>query len=75
MCVKIFTAGHQVPNDDTILSFKRAVRTFLKENAWNGEFPEKTTYNVRLRPSTWNGTFQQQSSSPRSSQLYKRWFH
>ncbi|KAK5878325.1 hypothetical protein CesoFtcFv8_023738 [Champsocephalus esox] len=33
--VKIFTAGHQVPGDDTILSFKRAVRTFLRENANN----------------------------------------
>ncbi|KAK1883751.1 RNA/RNP complex-1-interacting phosphatase, partial [Dissostichus eleginoides] len=33
--VKIFTAGHEVPGDDTILSFKRAVRTFLRENANN----------------------------------------
>ncbi|KAF3848449.1 hypothetical protein F7725_014946 [Dissostichus mawsoni] len=29
--------GHEVPGDDTILSFKRAVRTFLRENANNGE--------------------------------------
>ncbi|KAK2818544.1 hypothetical protein Q5P01_024105 [Channa striata] len=33
--VKIFTAGHEVPKDDTILSFKRAVRTFLRDNADN----------------------------------------
>ncbi|XP_033933736.1 RNA/RNP complex-1-interacting phosphatase, partial [Pseudochaenichthys georgianus] len=33
--VKIFTKGHVVPGDDTILSFKRAVRTFLRENANN----------------------------------------
>ncbi|XP_029299936.1 RNA/RNP complex-1-interacting phosphatase isoform X2 [Cottoperca gobio] len=33
--VKIFTAGHQVPSDDAILSFKRAVRTFLRDNAEN----------------------------------------
>lgn len=34
--VKIFTAGHHVPNNDTILSFKRAVRRFLRDNADNG---------------------------------------
>ncbi|KAL7377275.1 hypothetical protein ABVT39_025006 [Epinephelus coioides] len=33
--VKIFTAGHEVPSDDTILSFKRAVRRFLRDNAEN----------------------------------------
>ncbi|XP_054468815.1 RNA/RNP complex-1-interacting phosphatase [Anoplopoma fimbria] len=33
--VKIFTAGHEVPNDDAILSFKRAVRRFLRDNAEN----------------------------------------
>ncbi|GLD56840.1 RNA/RNP complex-1-interacting phosphatase-like protein [Lates japonicus] len=33
--VKIFTAGHEVPSDDTILSFKRAVRRFLRDNADN----------------------------------------
>ncbi|KPP56453.1 RNA/RNP complex-1-interacting phosphatase-like, partial [Scleropages formosus] len=33
--VKIFTAGHQVPSDPTILSFKRAVRSFLRENESN----------------------------------------
>ncbi|XP_076614940.1 RNA/RNP complex-1-interacting phosphatase [Chaetodon auriga] len=33
--VKIFTAGHEVPGDDTILSFKRAVRRFLRENGDN----------------------------------------
>ncbi|XP_032366632.1 RNA/RNP complex-1-interacting phosphatase isoform X2 [Etheostoma spectabile] len=35
--VKILTAGHEVPGDDTILSFKRAVRRFLRENADNDE--------------------------------------
>ncbi|XP_028273941.1 RNA/RNP complex-1-interacting phosphatase [Parambassis ranga] len=35
LCVKIFTAGHQVPSDDTILSFKRAVSRFLRENQGN----------------------------------------
>ncbi|XP_035847732.1 RNA/RNP complex-1-interacting phosphatase isoform X2 [Sander lucioperca] len=35
--VKIFTAGHEVPSDETILSFKRAVRRFLRENANNDE--------------------------------------
>ncbi|XP_042371524.1 RNA/RNP complex-1-interacting phosphatase, partial [Plectropomus leopardus] len=35
LLVKILTAGHQVPGDDTILSFKRAVRRFLRENADN----------------------------------------
>ncbi|XP_037608120.1 RNA/RNP complex-1-interacting phosphatase isoform X11 [Sebastes umbrosus] len=33
--VKIFTAGHEVPSDDTILSFKRTVRSFLRDNAEN----------------------------------------
>lgn len=36
MFVKIFTTGHVVPSDDTILSFKRAVRRFLRDNADNG---------------------------------------
>ncbi|XP_041666754.1 RNA/RNP complex-1-interacting phosphatase-like [Cheilinus undulatus] len=35
MFVKILTAGHEVPSDKTILSFKRAVRNFLRENADN----------------------------------------
>ncbi|KAG7215025.1 hypothetical protein INR49_022857 [Caranx melampygus] len=35
MFVKIFTAGHEVPSDDTILKFKRAVRRFLRDNADN----------------------------------------
>ncbi|XP_056288327.1 RNA/RNP complex-1-interacting phosphatase [Pseudoliparis swirei] len=35
LVLKIFTAGHEVPSDDTILSFKRAVRWFLRENAEN----------------------------------------
>lgn len=33
--VKIFTAGHEVPSDDTILRFKRVVRKFLRDNADN----------------------------------------
>ncbi|XP_026884640.2 RNA/RNP complex-1-interacting phosphatase [Electrophorus electricus] len=33
--LKIFTAGHEVPSDDTILSFKKAVRRFLHENQTN----------------------------------------
>lgn len=33
--VKIFTAGKEVPNDATILSFKRAVHRFLRENTDN----------------------------------------
>ncbi|XP_062410747.1 RNA/RNP complex-1-interacting phosphatase isoform X2 [Sardina pilchardus] len=33
--VKIFTAGHEVPSDPTILSFKRAVRRFLRDNEEN----------------------------------------
>ncbi|KAM3600309.1 uncharacterized protein V6R79_021346 [Siganus canaliculatus] len=32
LAVKIFTAGHKVPNDATILSFKRVVRRFLRDN-------------------------------------------
>ncbi|XP_030580740.1 RNA/RNP complex-1-interacting phosphatase-like [Archocentrus centrarchus] len=35
LCVKIFTQGHEVPSDNTILSFKRAVRRFLRENEDN----------------------------------------
>lgn len=35
--VKIFTAGHEVPSDATILSFKKAVRRFLRKNENNGE--------------------------------------
>lgn len=35
--VKIFTAGHEVPSDETILSFKHAVHRFLQENQDNGE--------------------------------------
>uniref|UniRef100_A0A3P9IXQ5 RNA/RNP complex-1-interacting phosphatase n=1 Tax=Oryzias latipes TaxID=8090 RepID=A0A3P9IXQ5_ORYLA len=35
MFVKIFTAGHQVPSDGTILSFKRAVNNFLRDNQDN----------------------------------------
>lgn len=34
-CVKIFTAGHEIPSDAAILSFKRAVRRFLCENTDN----------------------------------------
>lgn len=33
--MKIFTAGHEVPDDATILSFKKAVRHFLRENESN----------------------------------------
>ncbi|XP_037548512.1 RNA/RNP complex-1-interacting phosphatase [Nematolebias whitei] len=33
--VKIFTAGHEIPSDETILSFKRAVHRFLLENKGN----------------------------------------
>lgn len=36
MFMKIFTAGHEVPSDETILSFKRAVRRFLRDNDDNG---------------------------------------
>lgn len=36
MSVKIFTAGHEVPRDDTILNFKCAVQRFLRDNADNG---------------------------------------
>lgn len=35
LCVKIFTAGHEVPSDATILSFKRAVHRFLRDNSNN----------------------------------------
>ncbi|XP_068561479.1 RNA/RNP complex-1-interacting phosphatase isoform X2 [Cebidichthys violaceus] len=35
LVLKIFTAGHEVPSDDTILSFKRAVRRFLRDNVEN----------------------------------------
>lgn len=35
LCVKIFTAGHEIPSDATILSFKRAVHSFLRDNADN----------------------------------------
>uniref|UniRef100_A0A8C7WRX3 Uncharacterized protein n=1 Tax=Oryzias sinensis TaxID=183150 RepID=A0A8C7WRX3_9TELE len=40
MFVKIFTAGHQVPSDGTILSFKRAVNNFLRDNQDNGDQPK-----------------------------------
>ncbi|CAL9682468.1 unnamed protein product [Knipowitschia caucasica] len=33
--VKIFTAGHEVPSDATILSFKRAVCRFIRDNTDN----------------------------------------
>ncbi|KAM6179378.1 RNA/RNP complex-1-interacting phosphatase [Erethizon dorsatum] len=33
--LKIFTVGHQVPNDNTIFKFKCAVNKFLKENKDN----------------------------------------
>lgn len=36
--LKIYTTGHQVPDDDTIFKFKCAVNEFLKENKDNGEF-------------------------------------
>lgn len=35
LCVKILTAGHNIPSDATILSFKRAVRKFLRDNTDN----------------------------------------
>lgn len=35
--LKIYTVGHQVPDDDTIFKFKTAVNGFLKENKDNGE--------------------------------------
>ncbi|XP_061732204.1 RNA/RNP complex-1-interacting phosphatase [Nerophis ophidion] len=36
-CVKIFTKGHVVPDDDTILAFKQAVQRFLRDNADNDQ--------------------------------------
>lgn len=33
--VKILTAGHEIPSNETILSFKRAVRNFLRNNTDN----------------------------------------
>lgn len=36
--LKIFTVGHQVPDDETVFKFKHAVNGFLKENKDNGEF-------------------------------------
>lgn len=36
--LKIYTIGHQVPDDDTIFKFKCAVNGFLKDNKDNGEF-------------------------------------
>ncbi|XP_061886854.1 RNA/RNP complex-1-interacting phosphatase isoform X2 [Entelurus aequoreus] len=36
-CVKIFTKGHVVPDDDTILAFKQAVQGFLRDNADNDQ--------------------------------------
>lgn len=33
--VKIFTAGHEVPSDETILKFKHAVHRFLQDNQDN----------------------------------------
>ncbi|XP_074254404.1 RNA/RNP complex-1-interacting phosphatase isoform X2 [Saimiri boliviensis] len=33
--LKIFTVGHQVPDDETIFKFKHAVNAFLKENKDN----------------------------------------
>ncbi|XP_075885881.1 RNA/RNP complex-1-interacting phosphatase isoform X2 [Nelusetta ayraudi] len=33
--LKIYTKGHEVPSDETILSFKRAVHRFLRDNAGN----------------------------------------
>ncbi|XP_017282875.1 RNA/RNP complex-1-interacting phosphatase [Kryptolebias marmoratus] len=35
LCVKIFTAGHEIPSDNTILSFKRYVHRFLQDNSDN----------------------------------------
>ncbi|KAM6892565.1 uncharacterized protein PEZ65_023318 isoform 1-T2 [Lycodopsis pacificus] len=35
LVLKIFTAGHEVPSDATILSFKRAVCRFLRDNTEN----------------------------------------
>ncbi|XP_068191399.1 RNA/RNP complex-1-interacting phosphatase isoform X2 [Antennarius striatus] len=35
LLAKIFTRGHEIPSDDTILSFKRAVRRFLRNNSDN----------------------------------------
>lgn len=37
--LKIYTAGHDVPSNSVILSFKRAVRAFLRENESNGRQP------------------------------------
>lgn len=50
--VKIFTAGHEVPTDKTILSFKRVVRRFLRDNADNGE--KYSGDEVLLRDSVYN---------------------
>ncbi|KAM5250146.1 RNA/RNP complex-1-interacting phosphatase-like isoform 1-T1 [Hipposideros larvatus] len=36
--LKIYTVGHQVPDNNTIFKFKSAVNEFLKENKDNGEF-------------------------------------
>ncbi|KAM4634429.1 RNA/RNP complex-1-interacting phosphatase isoform 1-T2 [Polymixia lowei] len=35
LCVKILTAGHEIPSDATILSFKQAVYRFLRDNTDN----------------------------------------
>ena len=34
--MKIFTAGHEVPGDATILNFKQVVNSFLQDNKDNG---------------------------------------
>ncbi|XP_061782830.1 RNA/RNP complex-1-interacting phosphatase isoform X2 [Nerophis lumbriciformis] len=36
-CVNIFTKGHVVPDDDTILAFKQVVQGFLRDNADNDQ--------------------------------------
>lgn len=45
---KIFTAGREVPNDATILDFKRAVRRFLRVNKGNGEIRENMLLHMDM---------------------------
>ncbi|OWK10110.1 DUSP11 [Cervus elaphus hippelaphus] len=53
--LKIYTVGHQVPDDDTIFKFKNAVNGFLKENKDNvfnrcrGHCLERQNYIEDLR--------------------------
>lgn len=57
MFMKIFTQGHEIPSDEIILSFKRAVQRFLRDNADNGPWELVSDKHIQERRQLHRFTF------------------